>query len=250
MTKMFKSVSQTWNVMTGCLHACSYCWSRKLANGRLRKRYLENRNISMPLFLPYEMTYGGVKHDGYDPYSDPFYPRIWPERMKKTFKPGVMVFVAAMGDIMGEWWPTEWILYVLDRIRSFPRADFLLCSKNPERYLDFDFPDNVILGTTLETNRETWGYSWAAPPELRQHCLAANTHPRKLISIEPIMDMEVSVILDWVREISPEIVEVGADNYRNNLPEPVRWQVTALLDGLKAIVPRVVEKDGLGRLLR
>jgi protein gp37 len=249
MTKMFKSVSETWNPFVGCLAGCSYCFARKMS-ARFKKRYLANRTISEPVFLPYRMKYGGDDDTGYDPYADPFYPRFWPERLKKTFKPGETVFVCSMSDIMGEWWPTEWILAVLDRIRLFPKTDFLLCTKNPERYGDFDFSPNVILGTTLETNHETWKYSWAASPALRQHFLAANPHPRKFISIEPIMDMDVAVMLDWVRMIAPEIVEVGADSTHNHLPEPLPHELRALLAGLRLTVPRVIEKEGLERLLK
>jgi protein gp37 len=250
MTKMFKSVTETWNPMTGCLHSCTYCYARKKACGRLRTRYCSNLMIPLPIFLPYSMTYGGEKSDGYSPIADPFYPRWWPGRLKKTFKPGGLVFVCDMGDIMGAWWPTDWIQAVLDRIALFPQTDFLLCSKNPERYLDFIFPPNVILGTTFETNRLTWEYSWAAPPEVRQVCLHVVPHPRKFVSIEPIMDFDLDVLHDWIKEIRPEIVEVGADNYGYGLPEPTGAKIRLLLYLLKGIVPKVVEKDGLGRLLK
>ena len=32
----------TWNPITGCLNGCPYCYARKLANGRLKSRYLAN----------------------------------------------------------------------------------------------------------------------------------------------------------------------------------------------------------------
>lgn len=34
----------TLNPVTGCLRGCAYCYARKLANGRLKKRYLANGN--------------------------------------------------------------------------------------------------------------------------------------------------------------------------------------------------------------
>ena len=54
--------------------------------------------------------------------------------------------------------------------------------------------------------------------------------------------------LKWLDQIAPSIVEVGADNYKNNLPEPNRDKVNALLDFLKGICPVVIEKQGLERL--
>ncbi|GAG76771.1 unnamed protein product [marine sediment metagenome] len=51
-----------------------------------------------------------------------------------------------------------------------------------------------------------------------------------------------------MRIINPEIIEVGADNYSNHLPEPPWWKVEALLNNLTNICPRVMEKEGLERL--
>jgi len=250
MTKMFKSVTQTWNPLTGCLHDCSYCWARGNANGRLKNRYLENHDICDPAALPYRMQFGDVSPDGYDTYADPFYPRRWSGRMKQHFKAGGLVFVCSMSDLMGMWWPQAWVMEALDNIKRNSQTDFLICTKNPERFGEFVFPSNVILASTLETNRETWDYSWAPEPALRQRFLAAANHPRKAISIEPVMDFDLPVMTEWVKEIKPELVEVGADNYSYHLPEPAKSKTTALLEVLRAIVPRVVEKDGLERLLK
>ncbi len=40
----------TWNPITGCLNNCPYCYARKLANTRLRERYLANKNWDTSLF--------------------------------------------------------------------------------------------------------------------------------------------------------------------------------------------------------
>jgi hypothetical protein len=48
--------------------------------------------------------------------------------------------------------------------------------------------------------------------------------------------------------MQPDIIEVGADNYHNHLPEPPWSKVKALLGKLRGISPRVVEKEGLERL--
>ncbi|GAH18366.1 unnamed protein product, partial [marine sediment metagenome] len=47
---------------------------------------------------------------------------------------------------------------------------------------------------------------------------------------------------------NPEIVEIGADNYHNNLPEPEWSKVDSLMSNLKSYGIKVVEKDGLERL--
>ena len=37
----------TWNPITGCLNGCSYCYARKLADGRLKSRMLANTVMPM-----------------------------------------------------------------------------------------------------------------------------------------------------------------------------------------------------------
>lgn len=249
MSKMFKSVTETWNIVTGCLHGCTYCYARPLAKGRLRSRYLANKDI-----IPRPPKSGQSCPEIINAaLNDPFYPRFWRERLDQTFKPG-LVFVVDMGDLFGDWVPSQEIQLVIDRIKQFPQTDFLFCTKNPRRYLAFDFPLNAILGTTLETDIPG-DFTIAPTPEARWRALMLNCHSRKFISIEPIMDftqepLGLYTLARWANHLRPEIVEVGADNYGNNLPEPLAYKVRQLLEELRKICPKVVEKDGLERLLK
>jgi len=43
---------------------------------------------------------------------------------------------------------------VLKVVKETPKATFLFLTKNPARYLEFNFPNNVILGATIETNNK------------------------------------------------------------------------------------------------
>ncbi|KKK91159.1 hypothetical protein LCGC14_2715740, partial [marine sediment metagenome] len=36
----------TWNPITGCLNGCDYCYARRLANTRLKERYLANPKVA------------------------------------------------------------------------------------------------------------------------------------------------------------------------------------------------------------
>lgn len=73
--------------------------------------------------------------------------------------------------------------------------------------------------------------------------------PKKFISIEPVMDFDLDRMTAWIADIRATIIEIGADNYHNNLPEPPPAKLKALLRNLKKICPVVVEKPGLERLL-
>jgi hypothetical protein len=74
-------------------------------------------------------------------------------------------------------------------------------------------------------------------------------HPHKAVSIEPLMDFDIYPFIKWMKDLKPEFIEVGADNYHNNLPEPTPEMVKELLFHLQGVCPNVIQKDGLGRLL-
>lgn len=120
---------------------------------------------------------------------------------------------------------------------------FLIQSKTPSFFLRYSFPDNIILGTTIETNATLFvtpsryviyeQISRAPPPYLRKENMVNLRHPRKLVTIEPILDFELTILVSWIREIEPQIVYVGYDNHGTKLPEPYLWKTQMLIDELK-----------------
>lgn len=220
LSRMFKSIDKTWPVFVGCLFGCTYCNARKLALTRL-------------------------KHN--PRYKDGFKPHLVESELTRTFKPGQFIFVAYMGDIF--WASFNEVERILERIKQFPNTRFLIQSKSTETFLTFPYPipQNVVLATTIETNRD-YGLTKAPPPVERLRYLIEYPHPHKLLSIEPIMDFDLDVLTRWLTNIKPEIIEVGADNYHNHLPEPPWEKVERLLNNLRQFCPNVIEKDGLQRL--
>jgi protein gp37 len=251
MSKMFRSVTHTNNIITGCTHVCVYCTARDLANGRLRERYLANKNLALPLQpQTYREATGEVCLS--NPYHDPFYHRFWPERLKTPCKPGETIFLNFMGDAFCKEVPSEWIQQEITYAAKYPDTDFLLCTKNPARYAEFEFPSNVILGATIETTFYSDDYSKAPSLMNRIFELSVTLHPRKFISIEPIMGGDMDLMIDLISVLRPEVIEIGADNHRKHLPEPSAAEVRQLLDGLRKALPdcKVIEKEGLERLLK
>jgi len=221
---------KTWNCWVGCDFECSFCNARKTALTRLRNS---------------------------PRYRDGFKPHLVEEELKRRFHPGDFVFVAYMGDL--SFAPREVIIKILEIIREQPEVRFLFCSKNPACYIRWglDFPDNLYAGATIETDRD-YGLTKAPPPEERFMAMEVLKHPHKFVSMEPLCDFHLRTMVDWMKAIRPEIIEIGPDNYHNNLPEPCSkaslarapWKIRWLLEELRKFCPNVIEKKGLERLTR
>jgi DNA repair photolyase len=201
----------TWNPITGCMHDCVYCWARNFAK-RLAAMEVE----------PYK-TYG-------------FKPTFMEQRLKQRFPKGGFIFVSDMGDMWGDWVPKEWILKVLNALTAKPKIRFLFLTKNPKRYSEFldMFTDNMTLGATIETNRGS-ELSRAPPQKERFEAMKNLDWKHKAVVVEPIIDFDPEFV-DWIKEIKPELVYVGYDNYNNKLPEPQLSKTQAFINELQKTV--------------
>jgi len=144
-----------WNPITGCLGPkgdgvrCPYCYARKLANGRLKAKYLANDYIAR------DHIKLGSHYD--KALSDPFYPRFWPERLydkglgmcEASFKKRG-IFVCDMGELFGDWVPREWQDQIFSVIKANFWHRFYLLTKQPQNLIKFSpFPDNCYVGVTV-----------------------------------------------------------------------------------------------------
>lgn len=207
---------KSWNPIIGCSHKCVYCWANRLAKTRLKH-------------LPY--------------YRD-FTPNFLEERLYVKFKSNELIFVTNMGDLYCDEVPKAWIRLVIEKIRCFQKTYFLFLTKNPKRYLEFldVLPNNVILGATIETDDDElyrkYGISRAPLPSERYRAMlkAKEVKPelRRHVSIEPILDFNLSNFLKLILDIEPLTVYVGYDNYNNRLPEPNLSKTLELMDILKS----------------
>jgi len=203
----FGEVTETWNPITGCLHTCSYCWARNYARR--------------------------LASTGIEPYRTHLFKPAFAEwRLKHRLGKGRFIFVSDMGDMWGEWVPKEWINKVLDVVGSKPDSKFLFLTKNPKRYHEFQegFTGNMMLGATIETNRD-YKLTKAPTPRERYEAMRDLKWKHKAIVIEPILDFDPE-FTDWMKEISPEIIYLGYDNYDNRLQEPEMSKAERLVDEL------------------
>ena len=196
---MYKlSVSQ-WSPFAGCKHDCIYC---KSSFQRQLKRWAKKNCSGCYEFGPHA-------HD---------------ERLEQSLpntKHMQFIFTCSSGDIAC----CDDIAYlerIIDRIRQERNKTFLIQSKDPKTFNRTVFPKNDVLGTTLETNRDELceRVSKAPKPSQRYKDFLEVAHDLKMLTIEPVMDFDLDVMVDWAENINPCMVWLGYDSGKNHLPEP------------------------------
>jgi hypothetical protein len=228
---MFGFIDETVNLVAMiCPYSCYDhigCWATSLKEGRLRnsKKY---RDLSST-------------------------PRLAWQVFNRKFKPLTSVFVEDMGDLFAPTIPTEWIMSIIDKIVcQNMMTQFLFLTKNPARYKELHFPHyNCILGATIETNRDKGyrRYSRAPLPSARLLEMSLLNHPRKFVSIEPIMDFDLTGFVSELKAIKPQMVAVGYNNYPEKcfLPEPELQKTQALIDRLRPFTKVITKTLREGR---
>lgn len=142
--------------------------------------------------------------------------------------------------------PKPWIIKILNYCCQFDNQ-YLFQTKNPEKFQEFFhlFPPKSILGTTIESNYN-YKYSKAPLPVFRKDWMTKVPFPR-MVSIEPIMDFDLNMMVDWIKEINPIFVSIGADSKKHNLPEPPKEKIISFIIQLRRFT-KVILKDNLKRL--
>ena len=135
--EMVDWASFTWNPVTGCWHACNYCYARAIANDvRMADAYPKQFE---PCFHEARLK---------APANTPF-PKLILRPQDRN------VFVCSMADLFGKWVPDEWIVKVFEQVNLFQPWNFLFLTKFPQRLRSVcddllrGFPDNAWMGCTV-----------------------------------------------------------------------------------------------------
>lgn len=210
-----------------CSHKCSYC-------------YVDN-----PRFGRAERYCGEV--------------RLIEDEFKVNYGSGKTIFIEHMNDLFAADVPLEFIKRVISHCKEYPDNTYVFQTKNPHRYFEVmdSFPPKVILGATIETNRNMVEISKAPAPYERY--IAMRNVPngsspmgfstiKKFITIEPVLDFDVDILAKWIKDINPEFLNLGADSKDHHLPEPTVDKIMELVAKLKEYGIELKEKHNLKRL--
>jgi DNA repair photolyase len=211
---MYSWVTHTWNPVKGeCYHNCSYC-------------YMHRWGKQKPV-------------------------RFVDAELKTDLGSGNTIFVGSSCDLFAEDIPYGWIKRTLNYCNAFNNT-YLFQTKNVIRLWDFHpfLPVKSKICTTLETNRYYSVMGKSPKPEERSGYLARFDLIRDTyITIEPIMDFDLDQFLFYLSFPKPKQVNIGADSGNNNLLEPSKEKLQALINELQKFTV-IDKKKNLQRLLK
>ncbi len=216
---MYEFCTHTWNPIKGkCKFDCAYCFMKSII-------------------------------------KEPKPIRLVGSELKTNLGRNNFIFVGSSTDMFHPDVSGDWIEEVLVHCREYPENTYLFQSKNPFRFFQFiDKPDilplKTILGTTIETNRDTTTEISKAPSTYFRKVDMFSLRKagcKIMITIEPILEFDLDIMIQWMKEIDPLWVNIGADSKNHNLPEPSWDKVEQLILELEKFT-KVVIKNNLGRL--
>ena len=207
-TNMYKLSVGQWSPFAGCNHKCLYCIN---SFQRQVKRWAKKNCPECYEFTPH------TTHS---------------KRLNQSLpntKYMQFIFTCSSGD-MAYCDDVRYLERIIDRIRREPNKTFLIQSKDPKTFNRITFPKNVILGTTLETNRDDLyeGVSQAPKPSQRYEDFLKIRHSLKMVTIEPVIEFDMDGMVSWIENINPCMVWLGYDSGKNRLPEPELKKVKEL----------------------
>jgi len=233
--RMYPWVDYTWNPLGGkCPHDCLYCYMKRPPITWSKKYTGEQRIIEKEMNINLNNLELNRR-----------------ENLPFVTKDAPVIFVCSGNDLGIA--PINMKQRILKKCKENEKNFYVLQTKNPIMFkvVENEFPSNVILGTTIETNNVSLCKMISNAPPAHKRIMSMtyfNKRYHKMISIEPIMDFDLEVIIAWMRTTAPDFVSIGADSGNNHLVEPDANKILDLINGLKEFTI-VLQKENLNRLI-
>lgn len=214
---MYTFVTHTWNPVIGkCSHDCEYCYMKRF------------------------------------PTRPPKPSRLVNKVLKEDLGKNNFIFVCSGCDLFAEDVPAKWIEQVLDACRYYDNK-YLFQSKNPGRILEFKklLPPKVVIGTTIESNKNYPQMGLAPGVVSRANDMKAikDAGYETMVTIEPIMDFDMTALTKMIESCKPSWVNIGADSKGHQLPEPDKQKIIDLIKELERFTV-VKQKSNLKRIFK
>ena len=219
-------ISHTHTHLGGeCPHECKYCYVKATA-----KRF------------------GGSRYQGELCMVE--------KELAVKYGAGRTIFIEHCNDMWAESVPIAWVRSILDHCSQYPDNEYVFQTKSPamyDKYLDF-LPPRRILGCTIESDNDdvVSSVSNAPRPFARYAAMKrlSNAGERLFVTIEPILRCDTLRITEWMVNVQPEFVNIGADSKGTGLPEPSADDVRLLIRSLQDGGVEIRQKSNLDRLLK
>ena len=215
---MYEWVTHTLSVGKGCNHQCSYCYVK--ARGNVQPEHYIRHTV-----LP-------------------------------ALGSGKTIFVGHQSDLFSEGVLIYDIIEVLKHLYRYPENKYVLQTKNPFRLaMDLEsgryhLPPRVMIGTTIETNRqEVLDRVSRAPTAISRALGMSMLDGEKFLTIEPIMKFDCKEMVKLIKQADPDFINIGADSKGHGLDEPTREQVMELVEALGKVGIHINKKFNLERLV-
>jgi len=212
MSNMYKDSVKQINYFVGCRFDCVYC------EKSFQKQMKRQKNRCLKCY-------------NYEPHTH--LDRL-EQYLPRTDGEDEFIWVNSSSDIYfaNE---TDMNLIIKTLKDRYPERTFLFQSKAPEVFMNYDFPKHWILCTTIETNDILLSYEVSKAPAtfLRSLNFRNVDHPRKFVTIEPILKFDHDELLRLIKNINPERVYIGFDTKDCGLPEPTVDEVKNFIKDLE-----------------
>jgi DNA repair photolyase len=216
-SNMYDWIDRTHNFIHGeCPHLCSYCFVK---SSRVKHLYEGKPRLN--------------------------------EKAFRSLGKGHFYFIGSMIDMWANDIPSEWIYKILEQTRKYDNK-YLFQSKNPIRFVEFqdDFPKRIVLGTTIESDRQHRCMGIAPDPMERALVMGRLSRCfETIVTIEPVLLFNPMELWNMICICDPKWVNIGADSKGHNLPEPDTNKIISLIWALRGQSIKVKLKSNLKRLI-